>query len=100
MKKEIIERLNNGLGALCFFPPPCEAEKWGREMAEEQGKRYFDYAEELGQKYPGLEGGFLAVEAAYAESKGYDLDDYWQARLNGAKEISSQSDIEEWLSRQ
>ncbi len=96
MKKEIIKKLHDGLGALCFFPPPYEVERWGRETAKKQGKGYLDYVDELQGKYPELSG-FLPVETAYAESRGYNLDDYWQARLNGAKNIESQRDIEKWL---
>lgn len=96
MKKEIVEKLHDGLGALCFFPPTDNARKWGEEMAKKQGKDYFGYVNELRAKYSELRG-FLPLEAAYAESRGYDLDEYWQARLNGASKINSQRDIDKWL---
>lgn len=96
MKKEIVEKLHDGLGALCFFPPSDNSRKWAVETAKQQGKDYFDYVDELQGKYPELSG-FLPVDAAYAESRGYDLDEYFQALLNGASKINSQRDIDKWL---
>ena len=98
MDKNILKKLHDGLGALAFFPPTKVANEWGQKEAKKQGKQFMDYVNELKKKHSEYRG-FLPLETEYAESKGFNLEDYWQARLNGATEIKTVADIQKWLKR-
>lgn len=98
MNKDILDKLNNGLGALAFFPPALPIVDWIDEQAKAKGKTFNEYCDELKEKHNEYHGR-LYLEAEYAEGHGFNLEDYWQARLNGAALIESKKDIQKWLKR-
>ena len=81
-----------------MFPAPQNVMIWANKEAKKQGKSVLVFFDENKKKFKEY-GGYLALEAAFAEAKGYPLEDYWKARLKGAGEIESESDIKDWLNR-